>query len=200
MPKSTSDLASPSSFLTFTCSASAVGGTVFGMSTTVVMPPQTAAVEPVLKSSLWVMPGSLKWTWPSNNPGKICLPFTSISSLPCGSASSAPIATITSLLIATPPLKVASGVTTQPFLITKSAAIFLPFYLFFLFICFNNSEAAHRLTLLEIGHDVFFAGLNVAAQNGDSFVRIAAFDCFEHPQMLLVRSLPPRRIVPYVGP
>jgi len=52
MPKSTNDLASPNSFLTLTCSASAVGGIVFGMSTTVVMPPQTAAVEPVLKSSL----------------------------------------------------------------------------------------------------------------------------------------------------
>jgi hypothetical protein len=38
------------------------------------------------------------------------------------------MATIFSPLIATPPLNVASGVTTHPFLITKSAAIVFPFF------------------------------------------------------------------------
>jgi hypothetical protein len=38
------------------------------------------------------------------------------------------MATIFSLLIATPPWKVSSGVTTHPFLTTKSAAIVLPFF------------------------------------------------------------------------
>src|SRR5689334_12879795 len=199
MPKSTNDLASPSSLLTLTCSASAVGGTVFGMSITLVMPPQTAAVEPVAKSSLWVMPGSLKCTWPSNSPGKMCLPLTSISSLPWGRESSAPIATITSLLIATPPLKVASGVTTQPFLITRSAAIFLPFFCFLLFVGFYYAQPADRLALVEIGHRVSLAGLDVLAQDGDGLLRIAAFDRGEHLKMFLMRRQPARRIVQSVG-
>src|SRR5574341_1592665 len=202
MPKSTSDFASPSCCLIFTCSASAVGGTVFGMSTTVVMPPQTAAVEPVVKSSLWVMPGSLKWTWPSKRPGRICLPLTSISSLPCGSESALPMATMTSLLIATPPLKVASGVTTQPFLMTRSAAIVLPFYYAFFFVLsdgIDRPQLANGLALLEIGHDVFFAGLNVAAHNGDGVGRVPPLHRVQQEQMFLMRHGAARRIVDAVG-
>src|SRR5581483_11983741 len=199
MPKSTSDLASPNSFFTFTCSASAVGGTVFGMSTTVVMPPQTAAVEPVVKSSLWVMPGSRKCTWPSNRPGKICLPLTSISSLPWGRESSEPMATITSLLIATPPLNVASGVTTQPFFITRSAAMILPFFWVLSFVGFHDAQPADRLALLEIGHRVFLAGLDVLAQDGDGLFGVALLDRREHLKMLLMRRQTARRIVKPVG-
>ena len=91
------------------------------MSMMVVMPPQTAAVEPVEKSSLCVTPGSRKWTWASIRPGRMCRPVASIVCLPSGNVSSAPIATIFPAAMATPPLTVASGVTIEPFFTTKSA-------------------------------------------------------------------------------
>src|SRR5512135_1343202 len=113
------------------------------------------------------MPGSLKWTWPSKSPGRICLPLTSISSLPWGRESSVPMATIFSLLIATPPLNVASGVTTQPFLITKSAAILLSLLFLLLILIFGRYrlEPAYRLPVFEVGHDILLAGLYMAAQD-----------------------------------
>lgn len=40
-----------------------------GMSTTVVTPPEAAALVPVLKPSHSVLPGSFKWTWASTRPG-----------------------------------------------------------------------------------------------------------------------------------
>src|ERR1043165_6092253 len=115
----------------------------------------------------------------------MCLPLTSISSLPCGNESSAPIATMTSLLIATPPLNVASGVTTQPFFITRSAAIFLPFFWFLSFVGFNHAQPANRLALLKIGHRVLLAGLDVLAQDGDGLLGVAALDRGEHLKMFL---------------
>ena len=57
-----------------------VGGIVFGMSIIVVTPPFAAAIEPERKSSLCVIPGSLKWTWPSINPGITIFPFMSMTS------------------------------------------------------------------------------------------------------------------------
>ena len=42
--------------------AVSVGGMVLGISSTVVTPPITAAREPLAQSSLWVSPGSRKWT------------------------------------------------------------------------------------------------------------------------------------------
>ena len=47
-----------------------LGGFVFGMSTTVVTPPMTAAVEPVVQSSLYSRPGSRKWTCGLIAPGR----------------------------------------------------------------------------------------------------------------------------------
>src|SRR5437773_1881649 len=41
------------------------------MSTTVVTPPAAALSVPEAKSSLWVIPGSRKWTWMSMPPGRI---------------------------------------------------------------------------------------------------------------------------------
>ena len=43
-------------------SAVSVGGMVLGISSTAVTPPITAAREPLAQSSLWVSPGSRKWT------------------------------------------------------------------------------------------------------------------------------------------
>ncbi len=45
------------------------GGTVFGMSMTVVTPPATAALLACAQSSLWVNPGVRKCTWESMRPG-----------------------------------------------------------------------------------------------------------------------------------
>ena len=54
-----------------TVSTSVTGGFVLGMSSTQVTPAWTAASVPVPKVSLSVMPGSLKWTWGSMNPGSM---------------------------------------------------------------------------------------------------------------------------------
>jgi hypothetical protein len=91
------------------------------MSMTVAIPPHTAAVEPVEKSSLWVTPGSRKCTWASIKPGRRCRPVASMTCLASGSVSSAPMATNLPSAIATPPRSVASGVTMDPFFTTRSA-------------------------------------------------------------------------------
>src|SRR5262249_19836817 len=65
-----------------------------------------------------------KCTWASMIPGRMCRPLASITSVPSGRESSMPMATNFSPAMATPPLNVSSGVTTQPFLITRSA--FMP--------------------------------------------------------------------------
>ena len=57
-----------------------VRGSVFGISNTAVTPPITALREPVSRSSLWVRPGSRKWTWVSITPGRMCRPLQSITS------------------------------------------------------------------------------------------------------------------------
>lgn len=49
---------------------STIAGLVFGMTRSVVMPPASAAAVPEAKSSLWVAPGSLRWTWTSIKPSK----------------------------------------------------------------------------------------------------------------------------------
>jgi hypothetical protein len=51
-----------------------VGGIAFkGISMTVVTPPDAAARVPVENPSHSVLPGSLRWTWASTNPGiSIC--------------------------------------------------------------------------------------------------------------------------------
>ena len=54
-----------------------VTGTTLGMSSTAVTPPWMAAREPVAKSSLWVIPGSRKWTWASIRPGSTYCPAAS---------------------------------------------------------------------------------------------------------------------------
>ena len=58
-----------------------VGGLVFGISNTAVIPPAMAALLPEWRSSVSVDPGSLKCVWVSMQPGKTVKPFASIISL-----------------------------------------------------------------------------------------------------------------------
>src|SRR6267143_5403043 len=58
------------------------GGTVFGISATVVTPPIAADLVPLGKSSLCVRPGSLMWTCSSTQPGKMSASPWSTSSSP----------------------------------------------------------------------------------------------------------------------
>lgn len=53
--------------------------------------------------------------------------------------------------------------------------------------------------MLEIGHDVFFAHLNMVSKNRYCSRGVASFHGFEQAQMLLVRGDPARRIVQPVG-
>ena len=55
-----------------------VCGLVFGISITVVYPPCAAAILPEAQSSLYVRPGSLKWTCGSISPGITYFSFKSI--------------------------------------------------------------------------------------------------------------------------
>ena len=57
-----------------------VGGLVFGISKTAVIPPATAALLPEFKSSVSVEPGSLKCVWVSMQPGKTVWFFASYDS------------------------------------------------------------------------------------------------------------------------
>lgn len=50
--------------------ASVTAGLVLGMAHTMVTPPARAAAVPDAKSSLWVPPGSRRWTWTSIRPGE----------------------------------------------------------------------------------------------------------------------------------
>src|SRR5262249_8052976 len=100
------------------------------------MPPQTAAVDPVEKSSLWVTPGSRKCTCASIRPGRMWSPLASIVCPPSGNVSLAPIATILPPAMATPPCSVASGVTIDPFFTTKSA-----------FMTYSSSWSLERVSL-----------------------------------------------------
>src|SRR5215216_5928648 len=50
-----------------------MGGWVLGMASTIVNPPASAADVPVSQSSLWVAPGSRKWTWRSIKPGSLSI-------------------------------------------------------------------------------------------------------------------------------
>lgn len=43
---------------------------MLGMAHTIVTPPARAAAVPDAKSSLWVLPGSRRWTWTSIKPGE----------------------------------------------------------------------------------------------------------------------------------
>ncbi len=58
-----------------------VCGITFGISIYDVIPPATAAFDSLLIVPLCVRPGSLKCTWSSIIPGKICLPEQSIYSM-----------------------------------------------------------------------------------------------------------------------
>src|SRR5580658_9418501 len=66
------------SWMNWMVPALSAGGVVFGMQTTVVKPPAAAALEPVNIVSLWVWPGSRKWTWMSTRPGDATSPRASI--------------------------------------------------------------------------------------------------------------------------
>ena len=54
-------------------------GEVLAIITTEVTPPAAAASEPVWISSLWVWPGSRKWTWTSTRPGATTRPVASMT-------------------------------------------------------------------------------------------------------------------------
>lgn len=57
------------SLMRWRAALSVIVGCVFGMARTIVTPPERAAAVPDEKSSLWVPPGSRKWTWTSIKPG-----------------------------------------------------------------------------------------------------------------------------------
>ena len=57
-----------------------VGGLVFGISNTLVIPPAIAALLPELRSSVSVDPGSLKCVWVSMQPGNTVWPSALIFS------------------------------------------------------------------------------------------------------------------------
>ena len=83
--------------MSYTCfSFSAVSGTgfKFGIAHTVVKPPRAAERVPASIVSLYVNPGSLKWTWTSTKPGVINCPFASNTSSNSASENPVPIALI----------------------------------------------------------------------------------------------------------
>ena len=101
-------------------STSEMVGLVLAIITTVVKPPAAAARAPVWMSSLWVWPGSRKWTWISTKPGATTRPLASISSAPSSLISGAiltifPSWTKTSHTWSKPDL----GSITRPFLISS---------------------------------------------------------------------------------
>ena len=69
-------------------------GTLFGISKKAVTPPATAALLPLCKSSLSVLPGSLKWTCGSIAPGSRCNPVPSISNSPVETSNPPPVAIV----------------------------------------------------------------------------------------------------------
>src|SRR5258706_6989669 len=133
----------------------------------------------------------------------MCLPLTSMTSLPSGNEASSPMATITSLLIATPPLNVASGVTTQPPFITKSAAIILPFFGLSiwnqLIALIERSELANRLALAQVRDHILFACLDMAAHDRYGSRCVALVHGRQQAQMLLMRGGAAAGIVYAVG-
>ena len=72
------DLSLPLLFRKSTIETLSIIGSVLGIVTTEVTPPESAALLNVLKFSLYSYPGSPTKTLMSTNPGKICLPFKSI--------------------------------------------------------------------------------------------------------------------------
>ena len=61
-----------------TIASSSIAGVVFGMHTTVVKPPATAASVPVAMVSASSCPGSRRWTWGSIRPGQTRQPSASM--------------------------------------------------------------------------------------------------------------------------
>ena len=75
-------------------------GFVLGIAQIVVNPPQAAACEPVPISSLYVCPGSRRWTWRSTNPGITQHPDASIvTAISVEASSTVPPETEASLTI-----------------------------------------------------------------------------------------------------
>ena len=72
------DLSLPLLFKKSTIETLSIIGSVFGIVTTDVTPPDKAALLKVLKFSLYSYPGSPTKTLISTNPGKMYLPFKSI--------------------------------------------------------------------------------------------------------------------------
>src|SRR5579884_3172942 len=120
-PKSTIDLLLTSAIFSLNNFSFVTTGWVVGMSNTVVVPPAAAPLLPLSKSSLWVIPGSLKWTWESMSPGITDRPVASITIE--GLANSSPLAA--TLAIFPSETKTSAGLIpswaiTVPFLITRS--------------------------------------------------------------------------------
>src|SRR5256885_1681056 len=81
-PKSTRALLCAIAAFDSSMPAVSTAGTVFGMSSTTVIPPAAAAAVRLAKSSFSGNPGSRLWTWTSTPPGSTYIPDTSIT-LPC---------------------------------------------------------------------------------------------------------------------
>ncbi len=100
-----------------TSSGLSMGGVVFGMANRLVTPPAAAARQAEYTSSLWVCPGSRRWTCISTNPGAAMSPRQSTTSQPSGSRPS-PRAAILSPSIRRSPIKSSpweGSITLGPF-------------------------------------------------------------------------------------
>src|SRR5438128_606387 len=113
-PKSTRALLRAIAAFDSSMPAVSTAGTVFGMSSTTVIPPAAAAAVRDPKSSFSGKPGSRLWTWTSTPPGRTYIPVTSIS-FPSGSiARPGSTLTITPSVTWTSTWRGPSGVQTVP--------------------------------------------------------------------------------------
>jgi hypothetical protein len=63
----------------------------------------------------------------------------------------------------------------------------------------HGPQLANRLTLPQIGHDIFLTGLNMAVHDRDRLNRVAALHRIQKPQMFLVRQGAAGEIVDAIG-
>src|SRR6478735_2510978 len=100
--------------------ALSAGGDVLGMHTTVVKPPAAPAWEPVRIVSLWVWPGSRKWTWMSTRPGHTTRPLASMTLADFFCAGERLFTNLPSAMKTSPlASRFEAGSITRPFLIQR---------------------------------------------------------------------------------
>ena len=95
-------------------------GFVLGMQATEVTPPAAAASQPVRMSSLWVKPGSRRWTCMSTSPGSRTFPPASSTVSSGWISGSGPTETIFPPAMRTLPVtsRPSAGLTIRAFAMT----------------------------------------------------------------------------------